>query len=235
MSASDAIARPGSDALDLPVERPLSEGEVGPVPMIDADAAAGPPCSATRVSWAAALMAVLLLSGCGLGPSNRVLPVDPPATGPAATVAAGPAPIDVSAGRAGTVTRVVDGDTVEVTADGGGEVTVRVLGIDTPETKDPRRPVQCWGPEASQFAADTLLDRPVRVVGDPTQASRDPYGRLLAYVYLPDGSNFSVLAAAAGAARAYVYDVPDTAHPVIVAAQDDARAAGRGLWGACGG
>lgn len=202
---------------------------------IDPAAAARPLCSASRVSWAAALMAVLVLSGCGLSPSNRVLPVDPPAIDPSTTAAAGPAPIDVGAGRAGTVTRVVDGDTVEVTADGGGEVTVRVLGIDTPETKDPRRAVQCWGPEASQFATDTLLDRPVRVVGDPTQASRDRYGRLLAYVYLPDGSNFSVLAAAAGAAQAYVYDTPDTAHPMIAAAQDDARAAGRGLWGACGG
>lgn len=232
---SSAIARPGFDVLDLAVELPLSEGEaVGPV-LIDADAAAGPSCSASRVSWAAALTAVLVLSGCGLSPSNQVLPVDPPATGPAASATAGLAPIDVGAGRAGTVTRVVDGDTVEVTADGGGEVTVRVLGIDTPETKDPRRPVQCWGPQASQFATDTLLDRPVRLVGDPTQASRDRYGRLLAYVYLPDGSNFSVLAAAAGAARAYVYDTPDTAHPMIVAAQDDARAAGRGLWGACGG
>lgn len=202
--------------------------------LIDTDAIARPSCWASRV-WAAAVTAVLVLSGCSLGPSNRVLPADPPATGPAATAAAGPAPIEVGAGRSGTVTRVVDGDTVEVTADGGGEVTVRVLGIDTPETKDPRRPVQCWGPQASQFATDTLLDRPVRLVGDPTQGSRDRYGRLLAYLYLPDGSNFSVLAAAAGAARAYVYDVPDTAHPAITAAADEARTARRGLWGACGG
>lgn len=195
-------------------------------------AAARPSCSTSRVSWATALTAVLVLSGCGLGPSNRALPVDPPATNPPASTAAGPAPDEIGAG---TVTRVVDGDTMEVTADGGGEVTVRVLGIDTPETKDPRRAVQCWGPQASQFATDTLLGESVRLAGDPTQATRDRYGRLLAYVYLPDGSNFSVLAAAAGAARAYVYDVPDTAHPAITAAADEARTARRGLWGACGG
>ena len=75
----------------------------------------------------------------------------------------------------------------------------------------------------------------MRLVGDPTQAMRDRYGRLLAYLYLPDGSNYSVLAAAAGAARDYVYDVPDTEHPAIAAAAEEARAARRGLWGACGG
>lgn len=194
-----------------------------------------PPWCSLRASWAVAVMTLLVLSGCGLSPSNRALSVDPPATDASVTAMAEPTPGDVGAGRAATVTRVVDGDTVEVTSDGGGEVTVRVLGIDTPETKDPHLPVQCWGPEASQFATDTLLDQPVRLVGDPTQATRDRYRRLLAYVYLPDGSNYSVLAAAAGAARAYVYDVPDAAHPAIAAAQDEARAAGRGLWGACDG
>jgi micrococcal nuclease len=105
---------------------------------------------------------------------------------------------------AGTVSRVVDGDTVHVTDGRGSRIKVRVLGIDTPETVDPRVPVQCWGPEATQFATTTLLNKKVTLVTDPTQATRDRYDRLLAYVYLPDGANYSVLAARAGAAHSYL-------------------------------
>jgi len=135
---------------------------------------------------------------------------------------------------AGIVTSVVDGDTVDVVDDsGGGRVRVRVLGIDTPETKDPRKPVQCWGPEASAFAERVLLAQRVSLYADPTQSTRDRYGRLLAYIVLPDGhTNYSVAAAAAGAARSYVYG----GHPVslwatIAAAEQNAQATRLGLWG----
>lgn len=133
-----------------------------------------------------------------------------------------------------TVTYIVDGDTVHVTDALGSKIKVRVLGIDTPETRDPRKPVQCWGPEATQFAAATLLGQPVTLVSDPTQDTRDRYGRFLGYLYLTDTSNYSVLAAAAGVARSYIYDRnPVTEHAAITAAEADARAAQRGLWGAC--
>jgi endonuclease YncB( thermonuclease family) len=129
---------------------------------------------------------------------------------------------------------VIDGDTVWVTDDRGSRVKVRVLGIDTPETKDPRKPVQCWGPEATRFATNTLLSKRVTLVTDPGQAARDRYGRLLAYVYLPGGANYSVLAARAGAARSYVFNhTPVSQHVAIEAAEAEARAAKRGLWGAC--
>jgi len=100
---------------------------------------------------------------------------------------------------ASVVISVVDGDTVDVVdGSGGGRVRVRVLGIDTPETKDPRRPVQCWGPEASAFAERVLLGQRVSLYTDPTQSTRDRYGRLLAYIVLPDGhTNYSVAAAQA--------------------------------------
>lgn len=125
-----------------------------------------------------------------------------------------------------TVTRVIDGDTVEL-ADGR---TIRLLGIDTPEVYGG---VECWGREASAYARDTLLDEEVTVVADPSQDRVDRYGRALAYLLLPDGTNYSIAAAHAGAARSYVYDDPVAEHAAIVAAETDARAAGRGLWGAC--
>ena len=133
----------------------------------------------------------------------------------------------------GVVSNIVDGDTVDVLDDTGRRVRVRVLGIDTPETKDPDQPVQCWGLEATAFAERTLLERRVALYTDPTQADRDRYGRLLAYVVLVDSqANYSVLAAAAGAARSYVFDGrPVTLHAEIAAAEDRARAAGIGLWG----
>ncbi|MCA1846014.1 MAG: thermonuclease family protein, partial [Actinobacteria bacterium] len=85
----------------------------------------------------------------------------------------------------GTVSRNVDGDTIHVRV-GGREDTVRFLGIDTPETKRPGTPVLCFGPAASERTARILPPgTAVRLVTDPTQATRDRYGRLLAYVYKP--------------------------------------------------
>ncbi len=142
--------------------------------------------------------------------------------------------VTVPAGTTGIVSRVVDGDTVHVTDARGSRIKVRVLGIDTPETVDPRKPVQCWGPEATRFATATLLNKKVTVVTDPTQATRDRYDRLLAYVYLSDGGNYSVLAARAGAARSYIFNhTPVAQHAAITAAEAQARAAQQGLWGAC--
>ncbi|MGH3921187.1 MAG: thermonuclease family protein [Pseudonocardiaceae bacterium] len=132
--------------------------------------------------------------------------------------------------RTATVSRVVDGDTFTVVGAGGGIIKVRVLGIDTPETKDPRKPVQCWGPEASRWAAEQLQGRQVTLSTDPTQAVRDYRGRLLAYVDR-DGWDYSVEAARAGMARAYIYDRPVQRAALIADAEREARAGRRGLWG----
>ena len=81
------------------------------------------------------------------------------------------------------VEHVVDGDTIDVLMDGRKE-PVRLIGIDTPETKDPNQPVQPFGPEASAFTTRLLGNRQVWLELDAQQ--RDQYGRILAYVYYED-------------------------------------------------
>lgn len=131
-----------------------------------------------------------------------------------------------------TVLKVVDGDTIDIRDDVRGRLRIRVLGIDTPETKKPGYSVGCWGPEATQFAKDTLLGQRVAFTIDPTQGMYDRYGRTLAYLDKADGWDYSIEAARAGVAKAYVYhDQPVTRYPEILAAEQEARAAGRGLWG----
>ena len=112
---------------------------------------------------------------------------------------------------------------------------MRTLGVDTPEVKDPRKPIQCGGPEASQFARDTLLGQPVRLVGDPTQDQVDRYGRSLFYVELPDATDYSTLVAENGWAHAYIYNPKRVPQRIgqIRAAEGQARAAGRGIWSLC--
>ena len=82
---------------------------------------------------------------------------------------------------------------------------MRRLGIDTPETKNPGYTVGCWGPEASEFATETLAGQRVALIPDPTQDRTDRYGRTLAYLDKADGWDYSIEAARAGAAHSYVY------------------------------
>ncbi len=122
----------------------------------------------------------------------------------------------------------MDGDTIALV---GGD-RIRILGIDSPETHRPGTPVQCGGPEATKFAKGMLFGQTVTVVADPSQADRDRYGRLLRYIRLADGRDYSVEAARAGMARNYVYhDRPVREQDEIAAAEAQARAARRGLWG----
>ena len=131
------------------------------------------------------------------------------------------------------VLKVVDGDTVDVRDDVRGRLRIRVLGIDTPETLKPGYTVGCWGPQASEFAKQNLLGQRVAIVYDPSQGMNDRYGRTLAYLVKgPDGWDYSVEAARAGFARAYVYDDnPVSRYPEIAAAEQEAKGAQRGLWG----
>jgi micrococcal nuclease len=101
---------------------------------------------------------------------------------------------------------------------------------DTPETKDPRKPVQCYGPEASAYTHARLSGRRVRLQTDVEQ--RDKYGRLLAYVYL-DGQRYDDELLRLGYARLLIIP-PNGMHArVMLQAELDAQRAGRGLWGAC--
>ncbi len=154
-------------------------------------------------------------------------------TGCAATPAGDPAPAPVIAANA-TVVTVVDGDTIEVRVRGQRE-RVRLLGIDTPETRDPRRPVMCFGREATEFLA-SLLPRgtPIRLALDVE--ARDVYGRLLAYVERATDGVFVNGALAAGGYADTLVIAPNHARAAeLEAAVRDARRAGRGLWGACEG
>jgi micrococcal nuclease len=84
------------------------------------------------------------------------------------------------------ITKVVDGDTFEVNMDDRIE-RVRLIGLDTPETKKPNSPIECFGIAASNFAHQMLDNQQVRLEADPINTNRDRYGRLLRYAYLKDG------------------------------------------------
>jgi len=129
-----------------------------------------------------------------------------------------------------TVIRDIDGDTVIARLAQGRTETVRILGVDTPEVVDPRKPVQCFGHAASAYTASRLVGR--RVTLELDAEPRDKYGRLLAYV-LVDGHRFDDELLAGGYARFLVIP-PNGAHArAMLSAELAARAAGRGLWGAC--
>jgi len=127
---------------------------------------------------------------------------------------------------------VVDGDTVEVKIDDKKE-KVRLIGIDTPETVDPNRPVGCYGKEASDFTK-SLLAKNTSVTLVIDVEPRDKYGRLLAYVYRTQ-DNLFVNAELARLGYANVLTIPpNVAHSdEFVRFVDDARTAKLGLWATC--
>jgi micrococcal nuclease len=164
----------------------------------------------------AALGVLGLLHSGGPGRSARVPRVPPGAVGPF------------------RVLRVVDGDTVRVALH--GDTAVRLIGMDTPETVDPRKPVQCFGPQDSIRAHQLLDDKQVYLQYDASQDRRDRYGRTLAYLWV-DGQLYEEQMIAAGYAHEYTYDTPYRYRPQFRAAQRRARQASRGLWSpaTCGG
>lgn len=137
---------------------------------------------------------------------------------------------DEPPGSAGAyVTRVVDGDTIEVRL-GGEREDVRYIGVDTPETVEPGEPVRCYGPAASRFNHRLVEGRRVRLVFD--RERRDDYGRLLAYVYLGDRLvNAELLRG--GLARTLEIPPNDRFADRFRRLEMGAARAGRGLWGAC--
>ena len=141
---------------------------------------------------------------------------------------------EAGTGGAATVVRNVDGDTVVVEID-GREEPVRFIGIDTPESVAQDRPVECFGPEAKARTAELLpVGTVVRLERDVE--ARDRYDRLLAYVFREsDGVLVNLLLVEEGYAESSAYP-PNTARQgELDRAETAARAAGRGLWPACGG
>jgi len=124
------------------------------------------------------------------------------------------------------VTRVVDGDTIEIE---GGE-KVRYIGIDTPETVDPRKPVQCFGIEASKKNKELVEGKTVRLEKDITD--RDKYSRLLRYVWV-DNLFVNLELVKQGFATSYTYPPDVKYQKEFLAAEKEAKEAERDLWEAC--
>jgi len=131
------------------------------------------------------------------------------------------------------VTSVIDGDTFE--ADINGKlITVRVLGINTPETVDPRKPVECYGPEASKEAKEVLTGRKVRLEANPGREALDKYHRYLLYVYRDDGLFYNEYMIEHGFAHEYTFnDEPYKFQSEFRKAESEAKDSGIGLWKAC--
>ncbi|NLH48650.1 MAG: thermonuclease family protein [Myxococcales bacterium] len=139
---------------------------------------------------------------------------------------------DSSSTLTATVTRAVDGDTLAIQIDGHKD-KVRLIGVDTPETVDPRKPVQYFGKEASAFTHKMADGKTVRLELDQASAAtnhRDKYGRLLAYVFLPDGTLLNAELIRQGYGHAYTR-YPFAKMEEFRALEREAREAGRGLWG----
>lgn len=176
----------------------------------------------TRAPWFLAVC-VVLLAGCAGGPAA-----------------------DHGAGGGGNVTvavrDVVDGDTVDVVYPNGSVVTVRLLGVDTPEVYGEVDPAEfegvpdsssgrtClgrWGERASDFAERRLGGRTVELRFDPAAPRRGAYGRLLAYVYV-DGASFNRRLVERGYARVFTGEF--TRNDAYLDAERRARENGTGLW-----
>lgn len=128
-----------------------------------------------------------------------------------------------------SVTKVVDGDTFKVSID-GSEKTVRLIGLDTPETVDPRKPVQCFGTEASNKAKNLLSGKKVKLEADSSQGNLDKYGRLLRYAFLEDGTLFNKWMIANGYGHEYTYNLPYKYQAEFEEAERLARENKLGLW-----
>lgn len=129
------------------------------------------------------------------------------------------------------VIRVVDGDTIIVALNQKPE-TIRFIGINTPETVAPNRPVQCYGPEASVRTKELLTNKIVRLERDPTQDDRDQYKRLLRYVFLEE-EHINRLLVREGYAKEYTYKIPYQYQKAFRAEQKVAKKMKLGLWGMC--
>ncbi|WP_226656080.1 thermonuclease family protein [Pseudalkalibacillus hwajinpoensis] len=152
------------------------------------------------------LLMLLFLAACSVSSSNTEIPEN--------TIPA-------------TVDRVVDGDTLKITME-DREETIRLLLVDTPETKHPSKPVQPFGPEASQFAKEQLEGKKVGIEIDVSE--RDKYGRLLAYVWIGN-QMFNEMLLEEGLARvAYIYQPNVKYVDQFQKIQRQAQEEGKGIW-----
>lgn len=182
------------------------------------------------------ILAIVLLAGC-----SGAVPQSTPDSEPTTDAAAADRP---GSSWNVTVTRVIDGDTVEIRYENGSTETVRLLGVDTPETPPNsvspgefegipdtdagRDHLIVWGGRATGFAERNLAGRNVRLVVDSQADRRGGYGRLLGYIYVDD-ENFNQLLLTNGYAR--LYESEFRYRDRFAAAEATAQQEGMGLWG----
>jgi endonuclease YncB( thermonuclease family) len=174
-------------------------------------------------------VALLVAAGCAgdAAPTARSPEAWSANTTNGPTPTAAPTPYVRSRLTPATVTHVVDGDTIRVEID-GQEYRVRYIGIDTPETVDPRGPVQCFGEEASERNRQLVEGKVVGLERDVSET--DEFGRLLRYVWVGDVMVNAALVEE-GYALAATYP-PDARYADLFASlQGQAREQRRGLWG----
>jgi len=192
-----------------------------------------------KSGWPGILITLLLLAACGgetalptLTPTPRMTPTATP------SVTASPMPLTAERTAASSptadrtsarVVRVIDGDTIVVVID-GLEYRVRYTGIDTPETVDPRKPVECYGREASHRNRELVEGRTVALEKDVSET--DQYDRLLRYVWV-DGEMVNAVLVGEGYAMAVTYPPDVKYQKLLLELQRQALAEGRGLWSAC--
>ena len=183
------------------------------------------------ISLAAGLIIIgLLITFQGLG---QVAQPPVPNTVPTPTIIRESTPsasLGVS-GKEVLVVRVIDGDTIEV--EGGQKV--RYIGIDTPETVDPRRPVGCFGKEASGENRRLIEGKNVLLVKDVSDT--DKFGRLLRYVYITTDNGSAIFVndhlVRQGYAHASTYPPDVKFTDRFLQAEKEAREGNRGLWQKC--
>ena len=150
----------------------------------------------------------------------------------ACVAAAGAAPSGPSAAAGafayrGTVTHIVDGDTLDVRLTSGKTERVRLIGVDTPERG------ACFTAQATARTRWLALSKAVALRGDPTQGTRDRYGRLLAYVWIPGGKDLGYQLLAGGYAKVYVHRTAFERLPAYRRAEAAAKSPATGRWKAC--
>jgi micrococcal nuclease len=130
------------------------------------------------------------------------------------------------------VDRVVDGDTIVVVVQNATKLYVRLIGVDTPESVSPKKGVECFGVNASDFLKSYLSYKTVVIRSDLSQDDKDRYGRLLRYVIYND-TNVNALLIGEGYGREYTYRVPYQFQQQFKLLEQHAREQSKGLWGWC--
>lgn len=138
--------------------------------------------------------------------------------------------IEISISTPYLVVKVIDGDTFDIKTE-KGKLRIRMIGVDTPEIKDPRKKVQCFAKESSKETKNILLNKYIKIENDNTQDRFDKYNRFLAYVYINDGELFNSYLIKNGFAHEYTYKIPYIKQKEFKELENEAREAKRGLWG----